>query len=294
MALILKQYPQQDLNTGLTVVISDITGAYTSGNTGGYGAPNPLVTDITKTRFKFYTYINESQASSATLCKAGKEYIVGGTGTVVVDTKTFTTGATFILLQDATPVFTGTATLTETGGFAGNCTFLPTSLNATFVPNDMGISGTQFIPDTTVTSVYEVYTGSISAGSGNAAGTYIVKGTPITDTVTIGTSVYQVGEVFTKVGTFTFTGSGTICLLNATNSEPFPIIYVTYQYYIDAMQEFVNGCSCSCGGKTKVCRLAAILEAIKEMFDNNLSTDYQLVQTLLDEASSIALNNCNC
>lgn len=294
MALSLKLYPQIDLNTGLTLVISDITGAYTSLNIGGYGAPNPLITDITKTRFVFSTYLSETQASPVTNCLMGVEYIVGGTGTVVVDTKTFTTGQTFILAKDATPNIAATATLTETGRFAGNCTFLPIMLNATFVPSDLNITGLIFQPDTTVTATYEVYTGNISAGAGKAAGTYIVQGTPVTDSITIGTSVYQVGEVFTQTGTFTFSGSGTICLFNASVTEPFPIYYQTYQYYITAMQEYVNGCLCSCGGKTKVCRLASILETVRENFENNLSTDYSLVQTLFDEATQISQNTCNC
>lgn len=294
MALALKLYPTQDINTGLTLVIDDITGAYTSLNLGGYGAPNPLITDITKVRFVFSTYLSETQASPVTDCLMGVEYIVGGTGTVVVDTKTFTTGQTFILQQDGTPSIATTATLTETGRFAGNCTFLPTLLNATFVPSDLNITGLVFQPDTTVTCTYEVYTGNIAAGAGNAAGTYIVQGTPITDTVIIGTSVYQVGEVINPTGIFTFSGSGTLCLLNAFVTEPFPIIYQTYQFYIAAMQEFVNGCSCSCGGKIKVCRLAAILEDVREQFENSFSVDYSLMQTLFDEATQISQNTCNC
>lgn len=294
MALDLKLYITEDLNEGTTVRIDDITGSYTSDNTGGYGAPNPSITSVTKTRFLFSSFLTVSNLNSnVTECESGKEYKVNGSGanTVVVNTKTYSLGDTFVLEVDATPVIGTGLTLAETGRFAYPTTFLPTDNYIEFTPSLFGIDTLEF-PDSSYIVEYEVYTTSYSAGA-VAAGTYIVLGT--SGTITISGVTYNAGEVFTRSSGFTFSGSNNIALFNSSVEYSFPLYWSALQARNNVANEYVSkNCKCKEGLSYKLFQIDSRLSAIQFNFENAINVDYSGTQTLLDEIIEIEGENIGC
>jgi hypothetical protein len=294
MALDLKLYITEDFNTGETVRIDDITGLYSATNTGGYGTPNPTKSQITKIRFIFSSYVTENTIdSNVTECLSGKEYVVQGSGanTVVVNTKTYSLGDTFILMVDATPVIGVGLTLAETGRFAYTSSFLPADNYIELVPSTFGLSELIF-PDSSYIIVYELYTTSVAAGSGKAAGTYIVSGT--TGTSTIAGVVYNAGEVFTQSSTFTFTGNN-IILFNEDVTYNFPLYYNALAARNAIANQYAQkNCQCKEELGYKLFQIDSRLEAIRYNFEDTLNTDYSGTQTLLEQIIEIQTENINC
>lgn len=294
MALDLKLYITEDLNDGTTVRIDDITGDYTSENTGGYGTPNPKMSDVTKTRFLFSSYLTVTNLNeNVTECESGKEYKVNGSGvnTVVVDTKTYSLGDTFVLETDATPVIGSGLTLAETGRFAYPTTFLPSDLSIEFTPSLFGIDSLEF-PDSAYIVTYEVYTTEYAAGT-IGAGTYIVLGT--SGTIDISGVTYNAGEVFTQDSSFTFTGSNNIALFNADVEYSFPLYYFALQARNNVANEYVQkNCKCKEGLGYKLFKIDSRLSAIKFNFENVINVDYSGTQTLLDEIIEIEGEDIGC
>lgn len=250
--------PQPILNyvNGKTFKVLENTGPYDATlNPGGYGGPNILASDVTATRFVFSSLLSEQQAETdVASILAGYEYTAVGTGSFVYDTKTVNAGDTFIFELAGTPTLPSTLTLRATGRVSPILGFVPTDIETSDVtPSLTGVDSLVF-PDTVGSLEYSVYTTSYSAGSGRPAGTYIVTG----DTVTISGVTYRPNEVFTQVGTFTFTGSGTIHLFSATTTNSdgdADYVYFVYGFYafqalLNLQKKLTSGC---CGGcKEKV------------------------------------------
>lgn len=284
MALGLKLYITQDLNEGDLVRIDDITGDYTTENTGGYGAPNPNDSDVNKVRFLFSSYLTEQNAAEGVLeCQANKEYEVVGSGeeTVVVATQTYVLGDKFILMDDATPVIGEGLSLNETGRVAYTPDFLPVDFYTTFNPSAFGVNALTF-PDSTYFAVYQVFTTLRSAGS-TPAGTYIVT----TGSISISGVVYNAGEVFTQGGTFSFTGND-IAEYNAEVDYAFPLYYEAFQARNEVALKYANSCNCDNGMTYKLMKIDNRFEAIKQNFENDINSDYSGTQVLLSEIIEIA------
>lgn len=250
--------PQIILNyvNGKTFKVLDNTGPYDATlNPGGYGGPNTIAAYVTATRFIFSSLLNEQQAeTNVTSILAGREYIAEGTGSFVYDTKTVNAGDTFIFELSGTPTLPSTITLRATGRFSPVLDFVPTDVETSDVtPSLTGVDSLVF-PDTVGSLEYSIYTTSYLAGVSRPAGTYVVTG----DTITISGVTYRPNEIFTQVGVFTFTGSGTIHLYNATTTDPDgnpDYVYFVYGFYafealMNLQKKLTSGC---CGGcKEKV------------------------------------------
>lgn len=285
----------QNLLTGMQLIPFDITGAYDPiNNIGGYGTPNPLISATKKTRFLISSYLTEQNFNdNITYCNPGVEYTIYGSGsnTVVIDTKIFHLNDTFIIEVGAIPTIGAGLTIKETGRFAAITTFLPTSLVAPFssyslTPSECGINQLIF-PDSIYTLIYESYSTEYSAGT-IAAGTYIVKGTPL-QTITISGINYNVGEVFIKTGSFTFTGSATICLFESSCQDTQPLYYYAYTAKNNVLQLYVSdGCNCAEEVKSVLDFISSMLFAIIINFEDDLKNDISGTQTLLNKIVSEA------
>lgn len=291
MALSSLLYITQDYSTGDLVRIDEITGLYSVDNTGGYGAPNPSMSAINKTRFLFSSYVTESTADqNITECLANVEYVVNGTGsnTVVVDTKEFVLGDIFVLRADATPVIGDGLTLAQTGRYGYVPTFLPADIYLEVSPSEFGLSDLIF-PDSSYKTTYELYSTSVSAGAGIAAGTYICSGA-----VTIGTAVYAEGEVFTKTSPFTFTGAD-IYAFEADVTYNFPLLYNSVASRNNIANQYVQkNCKCKDALGQKLFKIDTRLEAIRFNFEDIINTDYSGTQTMIDQISEIEQENVGC
>lgn len=284
MPLGLKLYITQDLNNGNIVRIDDITGNYTTENTGGYGTPNPNIADVNKVRFIFSSYLTEQNAAEGVLtCEANKEYEVVGSGeeTVVVATQTYVLGDKFILMDDAIPVIGEGLSLNETGRFAYTPDFLPADIYDTFNPSSFGINSLIF-PDSTYFCNYQVFTTLVSAGL-TIAGTYIV----MSGSIDISGIVYNAGEVFTMNGNFSFTGND-IARYNAEVDYAFPLYYAALQARNNIALKYSNSCNCDDTLTYKLMQIDNRLEAIKQNFLNDINSDYSGTQTLLNQIIEIA------
>lgn len=289
-----------DINTGETFRALDYTGPYDPvENTGGYGPPNIAVTDVNATRFIWGSYLQEINASTSTAIMSGVEYSVGGSGSFVFDTKTYSAGDTFIAMLSGTPTLSN-CTLTATGRYCSVTSFLPVNIETTdFTPSLLGIDSLIF-PDSTYSMQYDVFTTKYAAGVSRPAGTYIVIGT-VGDTVTVSGVVYRIGEVFTKSGTFTTTGAGSIVLFYATTVNDngdadytyFVLSYNAYQA-IKTLELYISNSQCLCIGKAlpKLQTCNNNWEAIQLNFSNNLGLDISGTQVLLDEIISLTSNPC--
>lgn len=291
--------------TGQTFVLGDYTGLYDPLlNLGGYNFPNVDISSITRVRFIFSSYLKQVQRNiSVTNIQQGVEYIVGGTGSFTYDTKTFSTGDIFISYLAGTPTLTS-CTLSETGRFAPISAFLPINVTTqAFTPSSLGINDLIY-PDSTYNCLYELYTGLITAGSGIAAGRYLVSGTP-GQTVTISGVTYRIGEEFTHVGTFTMTGTGTIHLYNAStldNSGNVSAKYFQLNYHvIQSMLALENAialykCGCDHNFCQVQCKVQAMKKAIDDAFELDIPVNISGTQTLMNtivELIDEALNDGN-
>ncbi len=285
MALQTKVSIGQNLLTGMALIPTDITGAYDpSTNPGGYGTPNPLITDTKKTRFLISSYLTEQNyQDNITYCYPSREYEVYGSGsnTVVVDTKIFVLGDKFIIEVGAVPAIGSGLTIRETGRMAAATPFLPTDTSYSLTPAECGINSLIY-PDSVYTLVYENYSTEHSAGT-IAAGTYIVKGIPL-QTITISGVNYNVGEVFTQSGSFTFTGAATICVFEASCSDIKPLYYYAYTAKNTVLQKYVSqGCNNPDQVQATLNFISSMLMAVQINFDDDLKNDVSGTQSLLDK-----------
>lgn len=272
MATELEILVTEDFATGNVVRIDDITANYTDA--------------VNATRFLFSNYSKDLQVNTDVKeCKSNVEYVVTGSGanTVVVDTKTFLLGDVFILRVDATPTIGVNLKLAETGRVLSYSTFLPTDFYKEFSPSEFGVDSLIF-NDSTFKCSYEVFSTAVVAGSGIAAGTYIVK----TGTAVIGSATYRAGEVIIKTSTFTL-ASGTIYLLDASQEFVFPLYYNALQARNEIANAYVKqGCTCRNELELKLFKIDNILEAIRYNFEDVINLDYSGTQTMLDQIIEIA------
>jgi len=298
MALELKIDITQDLETGESIRIDDITGNYTPSNTGGYGFPNTSINAVTKTRFLFRSYLTTQQAENVTECIPNVEYQVTGTGSgvVEVDGKEFSLGDVFILEADGTPTIPSGLYVTQTGAYAVLPTFLPTDGNVEFTPAEIGINQLTF-PDSAYQTTYEIYTTEYLEGASFPAGTYIVSGTSL-DVIEVASTgfQYRVGEVFTVGSTDTFTnvsGTNSVAFQDSTVTEDFPLFYDSWTAYKTVEQEYVNDACCNkeCV-EQKLFRMNATFEAIVINYQDDLNLDDSGTQGLLDEIIDLSNQQC--
>jgi len=299
MTLIPKLNITQDTDTGLNILINEITGNYTSENTGGYGGTNPAITDVTVVRFLFSSYLTETQADqNVTECVAGYEYEVWGTGAgdVVVDDKTFVLGDVFILEVDATPVIGDDLYLKETGRFSFITDFLPADGSVEVTPSSMGIDETTF-PDSVYHAKYEVYTTDYLQSAPFPAGTYYVLGDALNVIEVASTGYkYNAGEVFTVDGSDTFTdvtGTNSVCKLNAYVTYNFPLFYNAIVLYNSIQQEYVSD---TCANKPcleqKLFKMNTLSLRLQLLGEGLYSYRLQLPLWIFNFLLGTILNNC--
>ena len=293
MALNRKLYITQDFVNGDKTRIDEVTGFYSTENTGGYNYPNITQGDVKKTRWVFSSYLKEQQASTVLACVSNVEYEVTGTGsgTVVVDNKTFLLGDTFVLVVDATPTIGSGLTLTETGRFAYATSFLPSLLYEEFSPSEFGINSLTF-PDSAYQVSSEIYTTGYLAAATFPAGTYIVSGASGTVIQVASTNYrYRVNEVFTTTSSTAFSnisGTGTIYKLEDSVTCAFPLYFDALQarneVAISLSQAPLN---CNRDLTYKLFQIDNRLEAIRYNYEDVLNLDDSGTQTLLNEIIEI-------
>lgn len=289
----------QDLDTGLTIRVDDITGAYTTENPGGYGFPNPEIYEVNRVRFLFSSYLSIISADqNVTECIASVEYQVYGSGnsTVDVDGKSFILGDKFIIETDATPVIGTGLLLKETGRFATITNFLPNDLFIDFVPSQTGNNQLIF-QDSAYQSLYQVFITQYFSGASFPAGTYIVKGDPLKRIQVTSTGFeYNAGEVFAVSGADTFTditGTNSICKLEADTVYNFPLIYYAWQAKNVVEQQYVlRNCGCKEKYAFALSEIQSRLDAIAINYEDDLNNDDSGTQAMLDDILSIANVNC--
>lgn len=293
-----KIYPTQDLNEGLIVRIDEITGLYTATN-NGFGTVNPSIADVKKMRVLWSSYLTETLiVTGNSLCKAGVQYIVVGSGsnTVVVDTKTYVLGNTFILGIDAVPIIGGGLSLNTTGIIAMQTTFLPIDKFFTVIPSQMGVDSLVY-PDSVYHGKAEYYTTSYNAGDSLAAGTYIVNGDP-GNVISVSGIHYNPGEVFVLSGIGSFsniTGLSTVNLFVANTTINFPLTYWSYGYKTILEQKYSDR-NCACNEQYGVAleKIQSRLSAIEYNYEDDLNNDDYGTQIMIAEIAQIGLTEIRC
>ena len=185
----------------------------------------------------------DGKAEGVTQLIAGTQYILVGTGSIVVDTKTYSAGDVFIPLVDATPSIPSTLSVDETGWYGVVTDYLPSvNKRVTFTPTQMGDGSSSLVCLDTIREVkYEIYTNQKEAGTLIYAPhpiQFIVKG-GVDGKVVIDGITYRVGEVFTKSTNFTFTnlvGINYVCQYYDSNTKPF----MTYHYANLVYEEYID------------------------------------------------------
>ena len=208
-----------------------------------YGISTILIDSVNCTRFLFSSVLaQDGKAEGVTQLIAGTQYILVGTGSIVVDTKTYSAGDVFIPLVDATPSIPSTLSVDETGWYGVVTDYLPSvNKRVTFTPTQMGDGSSSLVCLDTIREVkYEIYTTKYEAGSVSVSQPtqFIVKG-GVDGKIVIGGVTYRVGEVFTKSTTFTFSnfvGINYVCQYYDSNTKPF----MTYHYANLVYEEYID------------------------------------------------------
>jgi hypothetical protein len=231
MAIELKQNIEIN-NPDLNVLeFYDVTGAYSTVNTGGFGSPNITYANVTRARIKVALYPaqdNPQTLSSGESFVQNVEYIKTLGDSSTIDNKVFTIGDYFVPHTSGLTVPTDDEW--ETTGYIVidilPATWLPNSSNN---PLYVSLSNLQQVADTIQDGIYtveyEAYQ-SVSALPQSAVNenTYIVIGT---GTVSYNSNTYRSGEVFTAVNANTITvasGSASVGKLNASNTRDYILV----------------------------------------------------------------------
>jgi len=253
-----------------------------------YSSSTILMSSVYATRFKFATVNSlNSKASGVKDLKMGVEYTVTGTGTIVIDTKTFSVGDTFVLYVDVTVSYATIMSIDETGYFVPVSGFVPSLLPyATFVPSQVGQSSNIIFNDNINDCIYEIYNTTNLAGSVTISTPtqFIVQGAAL-GTIVISGVTYRVGEVFTKSTTFTFAdgiGTNTVCALYGSNQFYFMTDYYanqTYEGYVQA----ITGDSCDQNLQNNFLAVHTLLNSNIINFEKNINLDIQGMQNNLTQ-----------
>ena len=291
MALQLQPYINFSITDGLTINILDYSGNYDSVlNPTGYGAPNIDILAVNATQFILSSYLTEITPQSSTSIIAGTEYIVGGIGTFVYDTKTYTSGQTFISMLSGTPTL-GTCTITTTGRFSSASSFLPSQVISLPLSPSLAIGTNDLIYlDSSYTLAYTIFTTKYIAQVGIPAGTYIIYGT-IGQTAIVSGVTYRINEVMVQSGIFTMTGTASIALFAATTTTSQQLSYYASQAEINMELQVAQSSFGNRGNLTEALeRISTDYAAIKDYFQLNLGVDYSGAQILFNEIASISAN----
>jgi hypothetical protein len=211
-------------------------GIYDSTDYTGLGIS---ISDVKAVRFLFSTYNSVLNSGTVGALIANNEYIVI-TGTFEMNGIDYSSGDVFVAYAAFTLPVDPTLLVSSTGYYSTYNTLIPSTItNYNFYPSDLNENSTTFA-DSARTVNYEIYTTESAAGT-IAAGTYIVKGTPntfISIVVGLKTQKYYVGQVFTKSGSFTFSGTPTVVRSFDENSFDFwtnAASSVIYQSYVNSL-----------------------------------------------------------
>lgn len=235
------------------------------------------LSDINAVRVMFGAYNNTISGQSTSSLLAWTEY--SADQAMTINGASYAEGDSIYLSEDTD---IGTDTATATGFYGEMQTWVPLDGDSmSFTPSQTGLSGDDtYFPDTVFTVVYELYsTQYTSADVSIPANTYIVSG----DSVVVSGATYQPGEVFTKTGTFTFTGSGVIYAFEDSAESYFATTadaFATMQSYITSISSNLNP---NIENVTKLYKIIANYEAIDFGAEQNYGFSLSYMQSLLDE-----------
>jgi hypothetical protein len=261
-----------------------------------YGTPI-VMTDVNGTRFKFASVLSSNQiATGVTNLVMGVEYTLVGTGSIVVDTKTFNAGDTFILETNASPSIPSTLSVNETGYYSPVSGYVPTDGAVSFTPTQLGQSGLT-VADTIFNFTYEIYTTKHSVGSVTVSSStqFIVTGSN-GGYITISGVVYRVGEVFTKSSTFTFantSGTNYVCNYYGSATMYFMSYYNAYNVYSNYINSVSQDNSLDMTLYSNFVKVHTLLNANLINIEKSISVDITAMQNNLDEINSIYSQQIN-
>lgn len=213
---------------GKAAEFTDVTGVYSSNNTGGYGSPNIDYADVEMVRLKIANYpalTAEPVIPSGAPLGQYYEYLkISGTPQVY-DNKTISIGDFFIPHVAGLTVLSGDEFI-ATGFYSAPilpATYLPASTTPILYLNSIQLgqfSATpQVINDNLINLNYEVYDSLQIGGTATIDATYMAY----SSTVTYGGSTYRLGETFTAGAATAITG--TVVKLASSVSQDFVLTY---------------------------------------------------------------------
>lgn len=254
------------------------------------------VTDINQTRFRFATVNTVDNAGTATTLLAWNEYLLQGSGSIVVNGTTYSAGETVIFANDVTPTIPDGLTIVATGYYSPYSSFLPyvAPYYASFSPTLTGLTGTTF-EDSVMNISYDVYNTSHSTGLVVVASLtrFIVKGTE-NDSITIGGQTFYTGEEFTKSTNFTFAQSvgnvGTCTVVEYFDTADIYTwtdlqAYGTYQEYVQALAQGKCGCDSAFVGR--YLKVYSLLNSLYLSAERGVDIDTEAMQAALDQINDL-------
>jgi hypothetical protein len=252
---------------GLVSEFTDVTGVYSTNNTGGYGTPNIDYGDVEMVRVKVGNYQNIS--TEVVIGQAGLslgqyyEYLKTEGTPKVYDGKTISVGQYFIPHTTGLTVQSGDV-FVDTGYYSAPtppATFLPANTNPILYLNSrqLGQYGSpSVISDNLISAQYEVYDSLQIGGSAVVDVTYMAY----SSTVTYGGNTYRLGEVFTASAATAITG--TVVKLASSVSQDFVLTYNIDKAINELVIRAKSGdCSCYDDIIEGVLRVRLLLDGLK-------------------------------
>lgn len=287
MALSLRQ--KVEINSPLLDILEfyDVTGAYSSVNTGGYGSPNPTYGDINKTRLLIAVYPAQETAavmSAGSSFEVNKAYMKTDGLPSTIDGKQFYVSNIFTPLVSGLTVPSGDKWI-WTGYVVINSNYVPNNSNNPLyisIPNLLQQGDT--IADGIYTIEYQIFRSQSALPiSAVNESTYIVGGT---GTVSYNGNIYRGGEVFTADNGNTISvasGSPSVSKLEAANTKDYilsPNLENTYsQTVVAATQRSANFDD---EVQSEIFKGRIILDAFKFNFFTN-AINFTYAHTMLNE-----------
>lgn len=255
-------------------------------DSSNYSASTVPISSIQSVRYLFATVNSINNKATRVLnLQLGKQYTITGTGSIVIDTKTFNAGDTFILEVDTTVSYPTTMSIDETGYFSPVTNFLPSvDPFVQFTPSQCGQATNLIFDDSIFTCTMELYNTTNSAGLVVVSTTtqFIVRGSA-GGTITISGVTYRIGEVFTKSTNFTFanaTGTNTVCAFLQNGTFYFMTYYyanIVYEKYV----RYICGNSCDPNLECNFLSVYTLLHANIINLEKNIAVDLQAMQNNL-------------
>lgn len=261
-----------------------------------YPVSGVQITDINQVRFRFATVNTVDNAGEVTTMLAWHEYLLVGSGSIVVNGTTYNAGDTVIFANDITPSIPNGLTILETGYYSPYSSFLPWQppYYASFSPTLVGLTGTNF-EDSIMNITYDVYNTSYSTGSVTVSSLtrFIVKGTE-NDSITIGGQTFYTGEEFTKSSNFTFAqsvGNTDTCMVvsyfDSADIYTWTDLqsYQVYQEYVQALAQ--NKCGCDSDFIGRYLKVYGLLNSLYLSAEREVDIDTGTMQTALDQINNV-------